>query len=101
MNKMTPAQASAVEAFEEAGAEGRIQETCLGIYSHTTLSPQGERLPCVVAVFPLKVKRLTKKYPEADQRKRKWFSTKKAAKRVGEIELAQIIKRFDPTRLPK
>ncbi len=101
MHKMTPAEASSVEAYEEAGVEGTVLETCLGIYSLTRQSPSGTLLPCVVAVFPMKVKRLLKSFPEADQRKRKWFSRKKAAKLVQDIELAHIIKDFDPSRLPK
>lgn len=101
MHKMTPAEASSVEAYEEAGVEGQVFETCLGIYSHRRQAKDGVLLPCVVAVFPMHVKRLIKKFPEAKQRKRKWFSRKKAAKLVQEIELAQIIKGFDPSQLPK
>lgn len=100
MHEMTPAQASKVEAFEEAGVEGKVLETCLGIYSTVRQSPDDEELPCIVAVFPLRVKRLLKKYPESTQRTRKWCSPKKAAKLIDDPELAQIVAAFDPARLP-
>ncbi|MBV1867745.1 MAG: NUDIX hydrolase [Marinosulfonomonas sp.] len=95
MDDTTPAKAAAQEAFEEAGVEGRSSSVCLGIYSYTKGMP-GQDLPCVVEVFPVKVKRLASIYPEMKQRQRKWFSLKKAAALVDDLELSQIIKGFDP-----
>lgn len=95
MDGETPAAAAATEAYEEAGVEGKIQDVCLGIYSYQK-EIGDDALPCVVAIFPVKVKRLSDKYPEAGQRKRKWFSRKKAAALIKEKELAQIIRNFDP-----
>jgi hypothetical protein len=37
--------------------------------------------------------------PEAGARRRKWLTPKKAAQRVDEPELKQIIAKFDPARL--
>ncbi|MEO0945294.1 MAG: NUDIX hydrolase, partial [Pseudomonadota bacterium] len=62
---------------------------------HKELDP-GDTLPCVVAVFPVKVSKLAKAYPEQSERRRKWFTSKKAAKLVDEPELAAMIKKFDP-----
>ncbi|MEP3299051.1 MAG: NUDIX hydrolase [Pseudoruegeria sp.] len=98
MDGQTPAAAAATEAFEEAGVDGRVKDMCLGIYSYQK-DIGDDALPCVVAVFPVKVKRLHDNFPEAKERKRKWFSRKKAAARVKESELAQIIQNFDPRRL--
>jgi hypothetical protein len=42
---------------------------------------------------------LEKKYPEKKQRRRKWFSPKKAAGKVAEPELKKILKTFDPRLL--
>jgi hypothetical protein len=56
-------------------------------------------LPCAVSVFPVKVKKILKTYPEAKERKRKWFSLKKAAARVREPELRKILKHFDASLL--
>ena len=98
MDNATPAETAAREAFEEAGIEGKALTVCLGIYSKTE-DLIGGNLPCVVALFPLKVKRMLSTYPEMGQRKRKWFSLKKAAGLVDSPELGQIIKGFDPKTL--
>jgi 8-oxo-dGTP pyrophosphatase MutT (NUDIX family) len=93
-----PTEAAAQEAWEEAGVEGRVMGNCLGIYSYVKVD-DAERLPCIVAIFPIKVKRLQDEYPEADQRQRKWFSLKKAANLLTEPELRQMVRDFDPTIL--
>lgn len=101
MDGETPAGAAATEAYEEAGVEGKASDLCLGIYSYTKSIPKGDNLPIVVAVFPFRVKRLLKKFPEAGQRKRKWFSLKKAAAIISEPELAPLIRSFDVKRLKR
>lgn len=98
MDGETPAGAAATEAFEEAGALGKLSNQVLGFYSYDK-GHAGEKLPCVVAVFPLKVKKLVKNYREAGQRRRKWVSQKKASQMVSEPELRQMIKLFDPKAL--
>lgn len=96
MDQETPAMSAKTEAWEEAGVEGKESPVCLGIFSyHKELDP-GDTLPCVVAVFPVKVSKLAKAYPEQSERRRKWFTSKKAAKLVDEPELAAMIKKFDP-----
>ena len=50
-------------------------------------------------VYPIKAKKLEAEYPEHDQRRRKWFSLKKAAKLVTEPELSHIIASFDPRQV--
>lgn len=99
MDGQTPAAAAETEAFEEAGVTGKMKNTCVGLYSYIKGKTRGDNLPCVVAVFPLKVKTMQNDYPERAQRKRKWFSQAKAAARVSEKELAQLIRGFDPKRL--
>nr|WP_281501240.1 NUDIX hydrolase [Aliiroseovarius sp. S1123] len=95
MDGETPAGAAATEATEEAGVEGQLYHQVLGFYAYDK-GFAGERLPCVVAVFPLKVKKQLKAYREKGERRRKWVSRKKAAQMVSEPELRQIIKDFDP-----
>ncbi|MEM9583470.1 MAG: NUDIX hydrolase [Pseudomonadota bacterium] len=95
----TPAEAATAEAFEEAGVEGKSFNICLGLYSYTKIMSGTDNLPCAVSVFPVKVKKLLETYPEAKERKRKWFSQKKAAAQVREPELRKIIKHFDPNLL--
>ena len=95
----TPVQAAMREAYEEGGAEGRVTGNCIGIYSRSKSLTETKSLPCIVAVYPMKVTRLLADYPEKSQRKRKWFSLKKASAAVDQPELRQIIQGFDPRNL--
>jgi len=95
----TPAEAALIEAWEEAGVKGRVTGPCLGLFSYHKAMPSDDGLPCVAMVFPVKVKSLADDYPELGQRKRKWMRPKKAAAKVDEPELAQILTQLDPSRL--
>lgn len=91
----TPAEAATFEAWEEAGARGKSAELCVGVYAY--VKDDGEEpLPCMVAVFPVRVKRTMTDWPEKGQRTRRWFSLKKAAAAVEEPELGSILLNFKP-----
>ena len=90
----TPAETAATEAFEEAGAMGEMGTRCQGVYSYTKTGDDVPDLPVIVAVFPMKVEKTKRKYPEVNERRRKWLSRKKAAARVDEPELQEIILHF-------
>ena len=92
----TPHQAVLSEAWEEAGVKGKVVGNSLGIYSYTKLKEDAEDIPCVVVVFAIKVSSTKTIYPEMHERKRKWFSRKKAAERVSDPELRHLILTFDP-----
>lgn len=97
MDGETPAEAALTEAQEEAGVEGKASNICLGLFTYTKIMDgDDDDLPCAVSVFPVKVKRLHADYPEMRERERKWFSLKKAAARVREPELREIINNFNP-----
>lgn len=96
---MRPAQAAAQEAWEEAGVKGNVTDQCIGLYSYYKTGTKRGTLPCLVNVYPVHARRLKKKYPEAGERRRKWFSPKKAAKLVKEPELSKLIKSFNPDNL--
>ncbi len=99
LDQATPIKAALAEAWEEAGVEGKVSSTCLGIFSYNKELVAGALMPCVVAVFPVKVKKLHSDYPEKTDRRRKWFSLKKAAKKVDDPELAMLLAGFDPASL--
>ena len=99
MSGLTPGKGALTEAWEEAGVKGKAYEQCLGLFSYLKRVDRKTRLPCVAMVYPVKVSKLSKDFPEAGERKRKWFSPKKAAAMVREKELAQILKTFDPRYL--
>lgn len=95
----TPTEAAECEAWEEAGVTGKTKPICLGIYSYIKDLTEVDRLPCVVAVFPVKVKKLHEDWPEKTERRRKWMNVPEAAKVVEERELASILRNFDPDLL--
>ena len=98
MRGMTPARAAMQEAWEEAGVKGKGSDHCLGLFAYSKVIDKRD-LPCIVMVYPVKVSKLVKTYPEVGQRRRKWFSPKKAAARVAEPELAKILATFNPRHL--
>lgn len=98
MHKETPANAAAKEAWEEAGLKGRAIDRCLGVFS--LVKPLSENpAPVVVMVYPVKVETVHDNWPEKSERRRKWVSPKKAAKKLTEPELRRIVSTFDPARL--
>lgn len=98
MHKETPAKAAATEAWEEAGLKGNAFDNCLGAYSYDK-ETNDDILPVLTFVYPVEVTKQKSNWPERKERKRKWYSQKKAAKKVEEPGLKAIIKQFDPTIL--
>ncbi len=92
MKSKLPHQAAAQEAFEEAGVEGSIAKKATGTYRYPKTLRNGEVVSCRVKVYPMEVKKLASKWPEANERKRQWFSTEDAAAAVVEPELAAIFR---------
>lgn len=98
-HRMTPGNAALREAWEEAGVIGQASELCLGLFSYQKRMADKRFVPCVALVYPVKVTRLARDFPEAGQRKRRWCSPKKAASLVDPPELKQILKTFDAKQL--
>ena len=82
------------EAWEEAGVTGKLGKELQGFYSYSKVMDDGMSMPCVVAVYPIRVEKMAETFPERGQRRRKWFSPKKAASRVAEPELAKLLRNF-------
>ncbi len=96
MDNETPSGAALTEANEEGGVEGKVTATSVGLYSYVKHADLRNSIDCVVSVYPVKVKKLAAEWQEKHQRKRKWFSQKKAAAAVSEPQLARLIRKFDP-----
>lgn len=99
MDGATPVEAAEREAWEEAGVTGAAKPVCLSIYSYIKDLSKDERLPCVVAVFPVKVKKQHDTWPEKKERRRRWMSLKDASKAVEEKELSLLLAHLEPGRL--
>jgi 8-oxo-dGTP pyrophosphatase MutT (NUDIX family) len=96
MRNRTEAKAAAREAYEEAGLRGVIDERSIGLYTYLKGLGPNRSVLCAVKVFPMEVREMLTKYPETGQRRARWFSPDKAAKRIVEPELKSIIRAFDP-----
>jgi 8-oxo-dGTP pyrophosphatase MutT (NUDIX family) len=94
---LTPPAAAAREAWEEAGVEGKVTSLCLGEFLYDKVIPAAAVLSCAVAVYPLRVRALRARYPEAKQRRRAWFNASDAADRVDEPSLQALLRRIDAT----
>lgn len=96
MPGLAPEAAAAQEAWEEAGVEGVISPLCIGRYGYMKCLSVTATVPCAVSVYGMRVDGLAKTYPEARERRRKWFSPQEAASLVAEPELGAIIAQFSP-----
>src|SRR5258707_15218664 len=88
----TPSATAACEALEEAGVVGKVGRDSIGSYSYKKRLKSGAVVACEVRVFPLKVRRQQKSWPERGEREIQWFSRTKAAKAVRERALSNIIR---------
>ncbi len=94
MKGLAPHKAAAREAFEEAGLLGSTSRNALGMYTYDKrVSPQ-RSVTCDVMVFPMRVKRYLKNWPERSQRIGFWFTIESAAAAVQEEELLDLILAF-------
>ncbi len=95
MHKITPAEAAAIEAWEEAGLKGIAFDHCLGVYLYSKPIPK-KQVQILVLVYPVLVTKTKKDWPERSSRTRKWFDIETAAGLVAEEDLRSIIRTFDP-----
>jgi 8-oxo-dGTP pyrophosphatase MutT (NUDIX family) len=95
VNKLSPSAAAALEAFEEAGIIGKIEQTphCSFQY-RKKLSPKKTVL-CTVHAFLFEVKEELADWPEREMRDRRWFAPEEAAMLVSEPELRDTIMRLE------
>lgn len=96
MRNRTEAGAAAREAYEEAGLRGSISERSIGLYTYVKKLGTGRSMLCAVKVFPMEVREMLTEYPETGQRRARWFSRDKAAKRITEPELKALVRAFQP-----
>ena len=92
-------QVAAREAREEAGIVGDVRSKPVGTYDYMKRLMSGERVHSNLSVFPLVVRELQKNWPERGERKRRRFSLTKAARRVGDKDLARLLRELDGKRV--
>lgn len=92
----TDAASAAQEALEEAGVEGVVTETPIGTFRYLKVLKRRAPRWCVVAVHALEVRVEHPVWQEQAERDRVWMSAERAAASVGEADLAEIIRDFQP-----
>jgi 8-oxo-dGTP pyrophosphatase MutT (NUDIX family) len=95
MNGLAGHEAAAVEAWEEAGVEGKVTAEALGFFGYDKMLTPDLAHPCMVSVYPMRVATLARRFPERKERRRKWFFAGKAAGKVQEPELRALLKAID------
>ncbi|SFD32560.1 NUDIX domain-containing protein [Devosia psychrophila] len=85
------AEAALQEAREEAGIEGTVSDTPIGSYHFIKLLDDGTTKPSQAVIYSVRVLTQLNKWDEKDERRRKWFSLRKAAKAVFEPDLAKFL----------
>ena len=90
MGKAKEWQAAEQEAYEETGVSGSVDRKPLGRYM--SLKVRGDDAWHVdVALYPLKIEKFYKKFPEKTQRKRKLVSVKRARKMLSQPEMGELV----------
>ncbi|MFL6749357.1 MAG: NUDIX hydrolase [Sphingomicrobium sp.] len=92
---MPPHRAAEKEAFEEGGVRGQIGDQPIGTF-RTRKQQDGAAIPMEVDVFPLEVTEELERWPEMEQRERRWLALDEAAETVREPGLREIISAFRP-----
>lgn len=90
MNGKKPHRAAAIEAWEEAGATGKVRKKAFGYFTYLKGMKDGS-VPVSAAVFLLRVDKLDDAFQEKGQRQREWVSYAEAARRVREPELKSML----------
>ncbi|KEQ09309.1 hypothetical protein GV67_01120 [Pseudorhizobium pelagicum] len=78
------------EAYEEAGAKGKVDKEPLGYYHYDKALRSGLKVPVRVQVHALEVQEMLKDFPEKGSRRLEWVSPEEAAMRVKEPELKAL-----------
>jgi predicted NUDIX family NTP pyrophosphohydrolase len=93
IKKKKPHRVAEVEAFEEAGLAGAASKRALGSFRHR--KQRGKRkLNLDVHLFPMKVRKQLKSWPEKGERDAIWLPAQEAARLAHKRQLGRLIARF-------
>jgi 8-oxo-dGTP pyrophosphatase MutT (NUDIX family) len=93
IDEAKPHRTAEIEAWEEAGLIGKAGAKALGRYRQRKLRRKRKVL-FDISVFPLKVRKQKKNWPERGQREMIWLPAPKAASRVHKPEIGRLIERL-------
>lgn len=84
-------ESAEIEAREEAGVCGNVASRPIGKYVFAGKTRGNGKVGCRIILYPMLVRSVLKRWKERDERKRRWFTLKQAARVVREPELQDII----------
>jgi 8-oxo-dGTP pyrophosphatase MutT (NUDIX family) len=93
-------EVAAQEAWEEAGLTGTVSPDLYASYAATKELEPGIGIPVRIDVYLLINPRQAKKFPELGQRRIKWLAIDKAAERVDEDGLKNVLLKLQSEGLP-
>jgi 8-oxo-dGTP pyrophosphatase MutT (NUDIX family) len=91
---LTPAQAAAQEAYEEAGVKGSLSATPLGNFTYNKRLRHGAIIPANVEVYAMQVEQELKNWPERAQRRLKWLPIAEAIHLIDDKGIALLLLRL-------
>lgn len=91
MEGLSPEEAAAREAWEEAGVLGRISSEALGRFVYDKILRDRSTRSCCVTVFPMRTEEVKARWPERKERRRKWHGAAEAAGLVAEAGLSELL----------
>jgi 8-oxo-dGTP pyrophosphatase MutT (NUDIX family) len=91
---LKPFKSAAREAYEEAGVRGAIGSKSIGSFVYDKKLEEGVTVPCAVSVFPLKVERHHKTWPESHQREIRWLAPAEALALLEDPGLRDLVAGF-------
>lgn len=89
---LTLEAAAAREAWEEAGALGKVSSDPLGRFVYDKVMRDRSLRSCCVTVYPLRLREVKGHWPERKERRRKWFDAEAASELVAEQGLAELFR---------
>lgn len=93
MKKLRDHDAAGREAFEEAGVLGKVSRQPLGVFLYWKRMKRTFKL-IEVDLFPLRVTRQAKKWPEKGEREMAWLDAEDAILLLDEPRLKTLIRNF-------
>ena len=100
MRGLKPQDAAAMEASEEAGLVGQIEDHPIGSYHYAKVLKRGPAADVQVIVFPFHVRFQADDWKEQGQRVFEWVRYQRAAMMVAEPALRRLIVEFGAARTP-
>lgn len=96
---LTPWDSAALEAYEEAGVVGEIEQQPIGSY-RAVAGTTGAKL-IDIDLYPLRVTQQLDSWKEKDQRLRHWVTVREARRLLAHRQLADLVSSFHDARAEK